>query len=1335
MIHTNFRLASFGNLRTAAKNLIFSVSIAFAILFVSGDARAEQIQTYTVADGLVGPVVPVIFQDSRGVLWFGSGSDRGGVSQFHDNTFKSYVGSLDGSEDVEAGALLGQTQQIVEDKWGHVWFLSRDSSEKSGRVSQFDGSSVSFIGTGNTLIVDQHGDIWVGENHVLTKYMAQGVQKMAQAQPHEIIGEDLIRSTSLTISVIFQSKDGTLWLGGSEGEAEKTGVILSFRENPWVRTELGEGADTDDKMDDGTPRIHPNAGFARPDMSNLNVDAPIETIAEDASGDLWFGGDNLLLRFDGKDFEQILPTWTYTGPRRQGSSRNGPTATGKSAAIYIDTKERFWFSDGRSTRQWNESRLQRHRNLRGVLKLEDKSGNLWFTEARRMHQYDENLKEIPTTINSGLESDEVQMIFEAVDGKLWFGHNNGVTVFDPTPAVSTHAGLGTKRIRTMYEDSRGFLWLSVPGGVARYDTKTDESSTNSLRLAPIQNASTAESQDIRTGSGRSQSEIVKIFEVGGDIWFINEPESRFGATRYTFFRYANASFGHQISISIRTKTGPGGERSDSNTDVLIAEGEHVWLAFGGHLFKADATGLVWLTERGSQRILFEKETFLNSPLLPLEIRQSDSQRILFEKTAERQTATSVFEIEPGAVAITDLYRDAKDRLWVHFGNGNVERYPSDIDSTVSTTRPIESDVLNLKATTLLKTTPVGKWFFNAVTGKLIRWNNIETGEPVVLAGESTPAPIAVWQNPKEENGKITFIFSDAIKTYRGTVLDETQTIGELGTVNASVTSQDGVLWLATSRGAARYDGNTLTTYTTKADGFLVDNVRDVIEDSRGNIWFATRGGGTVRYDGETFHNRTTKNGWAHNNISKILESSDKDIWFATERGVTQYTPTRGGLPECRITTLEADKPYTDFSSSLILPAHGTKIFNVRGISSLREGLSYQFRLVGLDTPVWTNLSAQEFSLFPTGAGVPSDKWTPLSTPILANQQALGSSGVTQEFQNQNGILRIRYTGLKAGNYSFLIKAFRKDWAYTALPAVVDFSIPPPFWTRWRTYLPTLIFVTVVLSLIGRLIVNRRHTLQLRNAMRQREEAEMQRIRAELSEAQNIQMGLLPTEAPDTKAFDVAGMSVPATQVGGDFYDYLTVANGQTAIAVADAAGKGLRGAMNAVLTNGMLYEVSRFKSEAAVILRDLNIGLAPRMYGPSFIALNLAILDEAERRIDYANGGQPYPILKHGTDIIEIESGDLPLGSMKKVEYESATFDLTAGDFLIFHTDGLIEALNTEEEMYGTERLKDSVSQIPDSFSAAETVQHLVDDVHRFVGEAEQYDDLTIVVIKRHANA
>ena len=107
--------------------------------------------------------------------------------------------------------------------------------------------------------------------------------------------------------------------------------------------------------------------------------------------------------------------------------------------------------------------------------------------------------------------------------------------------------------------------------------------------------------------------------------------------------------------------------------------------------------------------------------------------------------------------------------------------------------------LALKRRTLLKTAPQGKWFFNAVTGRLIRWNNTETGEPVVLEGESTSVPLAVWQNPTINNEEITFIFSNALKAYRGTELAKTEKIDELGTVNASLTSREGALWLATSR--------------------------------------------------------------------------------------------------------------------------------------------------------------------------------------------------------------------------------------------------------------------------------------------------------------------------------------------------------------------------------------------------------------------------------------------------------------------------------------------------------------------------------------------------------
>ena len=249
------------------KLFVFILVLCFSITFIESSVAFEQMETYTVADGLVGPIVPVIFQDSRGALWFGS--DRGGVSRYNGNTFVPYTAAPITSEEmsvsgVQGGALLGRTRQIVEDKWGHIWFLTRDNSGEPGQVSRYDGTSIKLIGTGNFLIVDRLGDVWVSENQWLTKYVTSRVQKLPEAYRNEIEGEDSLQSAeTLTINVIFESEDGTLWLSGSEGTKEKRGVILSFRENRRSDEKLDGNDDPNDKTETKTSRIQPKIGFTR----------------------------------------------------------------------------------------------------------------------------------------------------------------------------------------------------------------------------------------------------------------------------------------------------------------------------------------------------------------------------------------------------------------------------------------------------------------------------------------------------------------------------------------------------------------------------------------------------------------------------------------------------------------------------------------------------------------------------------------------------------------------------------------------------------------------------------------------------------------------------------------------------------------------------------------------------------------------------------------------------------------------------------------------------------------------------------------------------------------
>ena len=728
---------------------LFILILCLSVAFIESSIAFKQIETYTVADGLVGPIVPVIFQDSRGVLWFGS--DRGGVSRFDGRTFVPYTASPVTSEEmptsvVQPGALLGRTRQIVEDKWGHIWFLTRGDSEETGHVSRFDGTSIQRIGAGSCLIVDRAGDVWVSESEWLTKYTTSGVQRLPEAHRNEFESEDSLQSTeTLTINVIFESEDGTLWLGGGEGAKEKRAVILSFRET----------RPANDKTVTETSRIQPDIGVTRYDTSNLNGVSGIEAIAEDASGNLWFGGYNFLLKFDGQTFAQILRLGS-------GQSGTGGDRSTTQASIQTDTKGRLWFSDGRIARWWDGSRLQTPENVQGILKIEDAWGNLWFTDENGVeHQYDTALALSPYSADGGLGIDRVRTIFEAINGDLWFGHDNGVTVFNPKPAIQNHGtGVGG-RVR----------------GKSRFAFWTD---------------------------------IVKIFEIGEYIWFINKPILSGNAIRYTFFRYGNGRF-DEVSVFIKPDARHLGRRYVRNPNLFITEDEHRWIAFGGHIFKAYATGLFWLTNR--------------------------FQRIPFQTT---------LEIDHAASPINALHTDTK-KLWVLFENGRVQSYPKTIEPSMSINIEPETLPYLIKVTKTLEIPSGTKWFFNAVTGKLIRWNDADPSKPVVLRENSRAAPLAVWQHPKEMYGKVTFLFPDALKTYLDKELVITKDI-ELAPVNASLISREGVLWLATSRGAVRYDGTKLTSYASKntsrnsrKEGFLVDDVRDVIEDSSQSIWFRDKG--------------------------------------------------------------------------------------------------------------------------------------------------------------------------------------------------------------------------------------------------------------------------------------------------------------------------------------------------------------------------------------------------------------------------------------------------------------------------------------------------------------
>jgi sigma-B regulation protein RsbU (phosphoserine phosphatase) len=267
-------------------------------------------------------------------------------------------------------------------------------------------------------------------------------------------------------------------------------------------------------------------------------------------------------------------------------------------------------------------------------------------------------------------------------------------------------------------------------------------------------------------------------------------------------------------------------------------------------------------------------------------------------------------------------------------------------------------------------------------------------------------------------------------------------------------------------------------------------------------------------------------------------------------------------------------------------------------------------------------------------------------------------------------------------------------------------------------------------LIIRVIIQRKQSNTLRDELRQKEEAEVQHVKSELNDAREMQMSLLPTSAPHINQFDLAGISLPAKEVGGDFYDYLTLGNSLFGIVLADVSGKGLRGAMSAVMTNGMLHEVIQTELIPNKVLSRLNTGLCPLLLGPMFTALNFGILDPQAKQIRYTNAGQPYPIIKCDGKVEEMELSGLPLGIVTGVTYDEKIFDLNPGDYVIFYTDGITDAMNQAEDIYGLDRLHNIIRNAETNLSAEGLIQCILQDVHAFVGDAEQFDDMTMVVLR-----
>ncbi|MBT7915773.1 SpoIIE family protein phosphatase [Candidatus Bathyarchaeota archaeon] len=485
-----------------------------------------------------------------------------------------------------------------------------------------------------------------------------------------------------------------------------------------------------------------------------------------------------------------------------------------------------------------------------------------------------------------------------------------------------------------------------------------------------------------------------------------------------------------------------------------------------------------------------------------------------------------------------------------------------------------------------------------------------------------------------------------------------------------IEDRNGNLWIATVGGASKFDGKKFHNFGVE-NGLPNNHVQCIYEDREGDLWFGTEGG-VARYNGHIFQ---TIDSDLIGSTSQITEGSNGIFWFATINGLVRYVPSHIP-PRLRLGQVIADRIYRAEEEITIYDSVKQLIFEFRGMSfrtPLRNML-YTYRLSGYE-----------------------DNW-----------------------QKPTREIRAYYQDLSPGEYVFQVRAIDRDLNFSEV-VEKKLKVVPDLRDQKIIELEELV---------------RERTQDLEKTHRRLQEAQAQiinELEEELQTAHDMQMGLMPTESPIIKGFDISGRCIPANHVGGDFFQYFQISDDRIAISLADVTGHAMEAAVPVMMFSGVLESEIKHGESLADLFPSLNQTLHKTLDKRTFVCFAMGELDTATRKFRFSNGGCPYPYhFKASTgQISELQVDAYPLGVRAEATYPVIEAQLAPGDRVIFCSDGIIEAENSQEEMFGFERTAETIRKgCQDDLSAPQLLDYLINEVKTFTGEASQGDDMTVVVLK-----
>lgn len=311
----------------------------------------------------------------------------------------------------------------------------------------------------------------------------------------------------------------------------------------------------------------------------------------------------------------------------------------------------------------------------------------------------------------------------------------------------------------------------------------------------------------------------------------------------------------------------------------------------------------------------------------------------------------------------------------------------------------------------------------------------------------------------------------------------------------------------------------------------------------------------------------------------------------------------------------------------------------------------------------------------------------------------------------------------------LLIRYRKNIDRRIKSAFWNYMIAPIIAIAIQSFFYDIQFI--IFATVGAAIYMFSVIIQSQNEKYEKQREENSRIESELNLASNIQADMLPNiypAFPERVEFDIYATMNPAKEVGGDFYDFFLVDDNHLCMVMADVSGKGVPAALFMMASKIILANNAMLGKTPAQVLTDTNSAICKNNREEMFVTVWLGILELSTGKLTYANAGHENPVLQQANGKFELikDKHGFVIGGMDGIEYKEYELKMEAGAKLFLYTDGVPEATDANDKLFGVERMVDALNENV-NVSPEELLKNVRFAVDKFVAGAEQFDDLTML--------